>query len=279
MHNLDRTQREAEFAGQELNPEHYEYSGEAENIGEVLAETLMQEAELYETQPEAHYEAEFHESHYELPLHEAEEMELAAEFLEITNEAELDRFLGNLFKKIARGASQLIKSPIGRTITGALKPLARAALPTLGKMAGAALGSVVPGAGTAIGGMLGGQLASMAGNLLGLELEGLSGEDREFEIARRVVRVSANAINNAAKTYRPGVNPRAVARTAIAAAVNKVASDLNRNVPVAGNYCAACSGQHIPGYHTTVPTAVVPVGSRRRGTWIRNGRQIIVYGA
>ena len=35
-------------------------------------------------------------------FNEAEQMELAAELLEVRDEAELDRFLGNIFKKAAR---------------------------------------------------------------------------------------------------------------------------------------------------------------------------------
>ena len=49
-------------------------------------------------------------------------------------------------------------------------------------MAGSALGGMVGGP---LGAQLGGSLANMAGSALGLELEGLSNEDREFEAAKQ----------------------------------------------------------------------------------------------
>jgi len=52
-----------------------------------------------------------------------------------------------------------------------LKPLAEAALP----IAGRAPGTFVCGP---VGGMIGGKLASAVGRMFGLELEGLSVEDR-----------------------------------------------------------------------------------------------------
>ncbi len=114
------------------------------------------------------------------PFTEAEEMELVLELLEVTNEAEMDYFLGKVFKKIGSGLKKISK-PLG----GILKGAAKQALPMLGKAAGAYFGGP---AGAAIGG----QLASKAGSLLGLELEGLSHEDQEYEVARQAVRVAGD---------------------------------------------------------------------------------------
>src|SRR5262245_29061506 len=44
------------------------------------------------------------------PLTEAQEIELAAELLEISSEQELEQFLGGLFKKVAQGVGSVIKS-------------------------------------------------------------------------------------------------------------------------------------------------------------------------
>ena len=52
---------------------------------------------------------------------EAEEMELAAELLGVADEAELDQFIGGLFKKIGRGIGKFVRSPIGRSLGGILK--------------------------------------------------------------------------------------------------------------------------------------------------------------
>src|SRR5882762_8393946 len=44
---------------------------------------------------------------------EAETMELAGELTEITTEAELDRFLGDLISKAGRALGKVVRSPIG----------------------------------------------------------------------------------------------------------------------------------------------------------------------
>src|ERR1051325_6787181 len=97
----------------------------------------------------------------ESPLDEATEMELAAQLLEITDESELDQFLGSVFKKVWGGIKK-----IGKPLGNVLKKVAKVALPIAGTAAGTFFGGPV-------GGMIGGKLASGAGKLFGLELEGL----------------------------------------------------------------------------------------------------------
>ena len=46
----------------------------------------------------------------------ADEMALAAELLEISNEAELDQFLGSIFKKVSSAVGKAVKSPIGPVV-------------------------------------------------------------------------------------------------------------------------------------------------------------------
>ena len=87
-----------------------------------------------------------------LPLSEQEEMELAMELLEISDEEEWEQFLGKVFKKIGRGikkAGRFVGRKVLPKLGGALKGLAKKALPFVG----GALGSLipVPGVGTAIG--------------------------------------------------------------------------------------------------------------------------------
>ena len=69
---------------------------------------------------------------------EAETMELAGELLEVTNEAELDRFLGDLIKKAGKAVGSFVRSPVGNAIGGWLKGAAKQLLP----VAGGALGGI-----------------------------------------------------------------------------------------------------------------------------------------
>src|SRR3954469_24440195 len=100
MHNIDRTVGEANYEynneSYEMNPETYEYSGEYgyenENEDEFLNELNQMEGG-YNNETMGEYPGEL--------SNEALEMELATELLGVTNEAELDRFLGSLIKKAA----------------------------------------------------------------------------------------------------------------------------------------------------------------------------------
>ncbi len=164
---------------------------------------------LMEIDPETEYEpefesadeyGEFEESDTEAVFDEAEEMELAAELLGITDEAELDQFWGSLIKKAGKAIGKFVKTPTGQALKGILKGAAKKYLPTVGS----ALGTVIGGpAGT----VLGGQLASQAGRVFGLELEGLSPEEQEFEMAKGMVRFGAEAAKNAALTPSSGSPP------------------------------------------------------------------------
>jgi len=116
MHDIDRTQLEAgyevpEFAQEipELGAEQYEYPGEGGSVLETI---------FGEVAGEGSYEAQ---ELLEMPMPELMETQLASEFLEITNEEELDRFLGSLVKKAAGAVGKIVKSPIGQALGGVLK--------------------------------------------------------------------------------------------------------------------------------------------------------------
>lgn len=189
------------------------------------------------------------ESEYEeeSSLDEMQEMELAAELLSVGNEGELDQFLGSLIKK----AAKFVKGPVGKALGGALKSIAKKALPVVG----GAIGSfVAPGVGTAIGSSLG----SAAGKMFGLELEGMSNEDQEFEVARRYVRL-ANAAARKAAAAPPNIPPQQAAKQAIAAAART----------------------HAPGLLSGASSTWGDQGgnNRKSGRWIRRGRNIVILGA
>ncbi|HEX8886044.1 MAG TPA: hypothetical protein VF797_16270 [Noviherbaspirillum sp.] len=129
------------------------------------------------------------------PVDGADELALAMELLEVSSEAELDRFLGKMFKSVWKGVKK-VGSTIGRVaqpLAGALKAVAKTALPFVG----GALGSFIPipGVGTAIGTAVGGALA----RTLEMEAQGMLPEQRDIDMARRFVRFAADAAREAAQ--------------------------------------------------------------------------------
>ena len=126
----------------------------------------------------------------------------------VTDEQELDQFLGKLISKVSRTAGSIIRSSAGKALGGILKGAAKKALPIAGRVGGNFFGGPA-------GGAIGGELASAVGRIFGLELEGMSGEDQEFEVARRFVRLAASAAQKAA-----------AARSAVAAAARRHAPGL-----------------------------------------------------
>jgi hypothetical protein len=270
MHDLDRTQVEYESGLHELESEFHELGHEGELGHESPLHEILHEAGLHEFHEGEMHEAEFHEGEvheagthelggHESGLSEAEEMELAGELLEVSNEAELEQFLGRLVRRAWRGVRR-VASGIARPLGGVLRVVARRALPIVG----GALGTAVGGP---LGGMIGSKLAAGAGSLFGLELEGLSAEDREFEVARRYVRFATAAARRAALAP-PGVTPAAAVRSAVVAAARRYAPGLLRRLAAGID-----AGGAAPAYPTTTY-----VGTARRGTWFRRGRRIILIG-
>ena len=229
MHDLDRTQLESADEAFEAD------------------EFAFEEREL------------FGESDGESPFNEMEEMELATELMSISSEEELDQFLGKLLKRAWRGVKH-VASKVARPLGGVLRNVAKKALPFVG----GALGSLIPipGVGTAVGSALGGALSKA----LEMELEGTEGEDQEFEMARRFVRVAGAAARQAA-TAPSSANPRAVAVKAVAHAFRRQAGGGEPPADDTGvpspHRCDQCRS----GY-----------GRRRSGNWIRRGRKIVLLG-
>jgi hypothetical protein len=185
-------------------------------------------------------------------ISEGELMELAAELLEVRDEQELDRFLGDVFKKIKTFAGSAAGKAVGGFLKGALKKV----LPIAGGVAGTFFGGPV-------GATIGSKLGSMAGNLFEMELEGLSQEDREFEAAKQFVRFASEAMKNAASA--PGGNPVAIARSAVAAAAQRYAPGL-------------LNGSWSPPMSTISPMSsqFAGAGRPRSGRWRRIGPNRII---
>lgn len=227
MHDIDRTQLEYSPELENYEYEQYEF-GESE--GEWNTESGV--------------------------FNEMQVMELASELLEVSNEEELNMFLGNLIKKAGQAAGQFIKSPVGQQLGGILKGAAKKALP----MVGSAIGGYFGGSG---GAKIGSQVASTAGRIFGLELEGLSHEDQEFEAAKSFVQFAGEAAKNAANAPK-NANPKAVAQQSAIKAARQLAPGLlagTASMPQPyGKSCAACG-----------------IGSS--GRWYRRGNRIVLTGA
>jgi hypothetical protein len=143
----------------------------------------------------------------DLVFREDEEDQLASKLLDVSNEVDLDRYVGHLIGHASRAGGASIADPVQHDLGDIFKGIAKTLLP----LAGGALGFF---AGGPAGAALGGSLASMAGHALGLELEGLSPEDAEFETARQFVRFAGAAVKNAAGAETPLQTQRAVERAA-----------------------------------------------------------------
>lgn len=145
------------------------------------------------------------------PFDEEEEIKLAMELLSVTNDEELEQFLGKIFKKIGRGIKKFVHSPVFRKLGHALKGIAKTVIP----IAGSALGTVFGGP---VGGLVGGQLSSLVSKMF--ELEGDHDLDTELELARKFVRFAGTAAQKALKTRHYG-SPRHVVKAALKGAARK----------------------------------------------------------
>src|SRR5262249_44975728 len=137
MHNIDRTTLESnlgEYGAGEYGAGEYgagEYGAGEYGAGEYGPGEYGAGEFGYESEGNQEFET-YNEYQQESPFSEAEEMELAAELLTVSNEAELEQFLGSLIRKASRAVGGFIKSPIGQALGGALKGVAKQALPMLG---------------------------------------------------------------------------------------------------------------------------------------------------
>jgi hypothetical protein len=216
-------------------------------------ETYQETDEIYGEQPFGEYqEGPYGEMNGfgESAQGEEEELALTSELLGVQSEEEMDQFLGKLIRRVSRGAKGFFKSPLGRMIGGVLRKVAKTALPIAGK----ALGSVVGGP---VGGMIGGQLAGMAGQAMGLELQEMSPPEADFAAARQFVRLATDMIRRA-EQGQPNVPPAAAVRQAVQGAAQRFAPGL--------------LSPQLP----RLRVARAPGG--RRGTWVRRGRTITLYG-
>lgn len=174
-----------------------------------------------------------------------DEEDTAWELLSVQSEAELEAFLGKLFRTAKRAATPLL----GKLLRGGAKSLLKKALPMIGGLAG----SIIPGAGNLVGAAAGSALSQMIGD----EAEAMSEPDGQMEVARRLVRTIGDATNRIAADPAASSNPRASVTSAFRASMQR----------------------HVPGL---LPTRGL-LSRRGRvtssGRWIRRGDTILVLGA
>jgi hypothetical protein len=133
--------------------------------------------------------------------------DLAAELLDVVNTSELQRFLGDLAAETARDAGRPIRADVGRALIPVLRRTVERTLPTL-SIAVADDPRPLAGAAPAA--------ARAASRVYGVELEGMSAEDRDFEIARRFVHFARAAMARASAGSAP--DPATAVADAIAQA-------------------------------------------------------------
>jgi hypothetical protein len=225
MHDIDQTMTDFE-----------------DEMGELEFEGGYEEEDMYDDEFE--YEDDS-------PFDESEEMELAAELMEVADDEELEMFLGKLVKRVGRRARKFVRRRVGRNLKGALSKVAKRALPIGGRVAGTLIGGPV-------GGAIGSRVGRHAGKVFGLELEGLSPEDSEFEAAKGFVRFAGVAAKKAA-----AIPPTMPTAQAVKKAV----------VSAAKSHAPGLVG--IPGKTTMPPSAY---SSKRGGRWVRRGNRIILMG-
>jgi hypothetical protein len=162
-------------------------------------------------------------------------MTFAAELLELRNEQEFNRLLGKLIACVGRAAAVLRRGIAGPYVA-----------------------------------TMGSRLASVAGTKLGLELEGLSQEDQEFETARRLVRFAIEAVKNA--LLARGMNAEAAARAGILAAAQCYAPGLLRGLKLSGSAVVGLRGED-----QSLPSQPLHAALQKRsGRWVRKGGAIVM---
>lgn len=247
MHNIDRTQAEQEMEYAEMS----ELELEADEADFPDDEMEFEEDLHIEGDYEMEEQLEFGELEGR-PFDEATEMELAAELLEVGSDEEMEQFLGKLFRRAVRGIRRFARSKVGRRLGGFLKGIARKALPIAGRVAGSFFGGPV-------GGAIGGRIGSAASRMFEMELEGMSPEDQEYEVARRFVRLAGSAAQEAARAARRAP-PTAAAKAGLLAAARRHAPGLSRGISRGGL------------------VAVSRAIGGRTGRWVRRGRAIVLLG-
>jgi peptidoglycan hydrolase-like protein with peptidoglycan-binding domain len=190
------------------------------------------------------------------PPEEMEEFAQAAELMAVTNEQELDHFLGDLISDIGKAASGYAGSAASQTMGGILKSTAKQVLPVLSR--------VLSGDGSILGGTgIGRPFMADGDNVFGQELGEMSHEEREFEHARRYVKFARHAVKRATEAD-PDLPPAEQAKAAVIEAAKQFAPGLTDAAQ------AIVTGAEPPVVHQQ--------HHRQSGKWFRKGKDIVLQG-
>jgi hypothetical protein len=173
---------------------------------------------------------------------EMDEMELAVGLLGVTTHAELESFLGDVINQAGRVIGKAVPPLGGSALASILTAAAKQSLPV-------------------VDGVLEhrpSQTVSAAAKYLGLELEGLSPEDQEFEAAKQFIRFAGDATKNAVASP-VSMSPQAAATQAARRYAPGLRGGLAGAAPPAD-----------------APPADGPTGTAQSGRWVRRGPNIIV---
>jgi peptidoglycan hydrolase-like protein with peptidoglycan-binding domain len=186
---------------------------------------------------------------------ELQEFGQAAELLSVTNEQELEQFIGDLISDFAKTARGYAGSPAAQTMAGILKSTARQVLPVLSRVLQGD-GSVLDGTGT-------GRPFFGGDNVFAQELGEMGEGEGEFETAKRYVKFARHAVKRATEAD-PSLPPAEQAKTAVVEAAKQYAPGLTEAAQaiVTGGEPAVQPQPH----------------HRRSGEWVRKGKNIVLQG-
>lgn len=172
------------------------------------------------------------------------DMELAAELLDVRAGADFDRFLQRLLTTADPATGRRLSPPMNRALAGMLRVAAKRALPAMARLVhGRPIGART-------------RPLEESAHYFGLELEGLSPEDQEFELARSFVRFARDAVHRVAGATR---RTRSALRSGVLRAATHHAPGL---LPVLFR----------PGKSLPVRAATPPLAGR----WVRRGSSLII---
>lgn len=156
------------------------------------------------------------------------DMRRAAELLEVSDHAELRQFLRGLVAQVSRAGRAALDAPGAPALLAALQRAAQFTLPL--QRAGGPLVDALGGSGA--------DAHARGARIFGLELEGLSPEDKEFELAQHFVRFATDAVRRAdAAGIGGGAGGAAEAvQAALARAARRYAPGLLRRAEAEGRW-------------------------------------------
>lgn len=253
MHDIDRTQVQKGGEYEAGDFETADAMGELDPEFELELDGILREAGAGQDELEAQDEME------------VQEIDLASELMGAGSDQELDQFIGRAFRRLRR---RVLPGALARALGGLLKGVAKRSLPGIG----GALGTLaIPG----VGSMAGAQVGRMAGNLFEVPENEFGEGEYEFEVARRFVRLTDDALAQAER-MPADADPRAVAREALRRAATRHAPGLAQALAQAGRTTGRPGGN---GRGDGVSNGNSRRPDGQSGRWVRRGDAIVLFGA